>query len=95
MQYERIFPDKTEMSVYAGHNTLTCSLFVASSPIYLPGKKQSRNSLHFEAGRKLKRIEIIILHGVCRTENTSIFHPFNRVKSVNLNFQRKRRGKTL
>ena len=95
MQDERILLPELAVRVDPGHQPLRRGLFVSGRTVDLSGQEEVLHHLGFEGMFQLRRIEVVIFHGIGRAENLRLLQSFDGVERVELDLQRKRRGETL
>ncbi|MNL83499.1 hypothetical protein D3C87_2111650 [compost metagenome] len=61
------------MGINSGYKTLTSSLFVTGSAVYLACKEQIADQFGFQAQKQLRGWKIIVFYGISRAEHLCIF----------------------
>ena len=95
MQDERILLPELAVRVDPGHQPLRRGLFITGRTVDLSGQEEVLHHLGFEGMFQLRRIEVVIFHGIGRAENLRLLQSFDGMEGVELDLQRKRRGETL
>ena len=83
------------MGVDAGHQTLGGRLLITGGAVDLASHEQAVEFFEFQRGLELGRIEVIVLHGISRAEDSGVLHARNEMEGLELNFHRQRRRETL
>ena len=83
------------MGIDTSHQALRRRLFVTGCSVDLARKIQPGDDPRFERRLKLRRIKEVIFNGISRPEDPHGFQTLNGSQRFDLNFQGKRRRKTL
>ena len=92
---KRILTRKPQDSIHTGNNTLRSSFLVTCRTIYLPGQEEIVYNPGAQRVMQVLRVKVIVLDSISRLEEHGILQTLDGVNSILLNFQRKRRRKTL
>ena len=92
---ERFLIMTLKMSIDPGHDTLSSRFLISGRTIDLSRQKEVFNLLQFKVGFQLCRIKIVIFYSISRAEYLDIFQTLDLMQRLQLNIERKRRGKTL